>query len=187
MSVQAQSSLSSDSLTALRIKSKGLSITRAWSCYHFFSTGPHPQLTPLHNLPTGHSVPQPLPHFPSLLPQTLLLFLPSTLLTVSAALSLSPGCSRPPPSYQGGCPSLSQHPDQSSNSTNLLLCLTSLRMWQDSHPPLPKCWLYSKFLPRTQFNYGPYNDGNYSKSAMTWWRQFGYSLAWNTNCTGVYN
>lgn len=37
MSVQAQSSLSSDSLAALRIKSKDLSTARAWSCYHHFS------------------------------------------------------------------------------------------------------------------------------------------------------
>lgn len=59
MSVQAQSSLSSDSLTALRIKSKDLSTITTSP-----STGPQPQLTPLHNLPAGHSVPQPLPHFP---------------------------------------------------------------------------------------------------------------------------
>lgn len=125
------------------------------------STGPQPQLTPLHNLPTGHSVPQPLPHFPyfglkhsSSSSSSLLPFLQSLL------HSLSPGCSHPPPPYQGGCPSPSQHPDQPSNSTNLLLCLTSLRMWQDSHPPLPKCWLYSKSPPPDTVQLWP----------MQWWK-----------------
>lgn len=128
MSVQAQSSLSSDSLTALRIKSKDLSTARAWSCYHHFSQ--HWASAPADS--SSQSTRGPLsssasPSLSLLWPQTLLLLLslPSTLLTVSAALSLSPGCSQPPPPYQGGCPSLSQHPDQPSNSTNLLLCLTS--------------------------------------------------------------